>query len=174
MVAAHPYESAAMLVGPIMFDEHKNVQDTHLKLNGAGLKKFINFKVVAVGFYLPQGTPARNSLTNIPKHLEVVYLLNVPKAELDHETERGIESNVNEAEFIKLRSRINQMNSYYQDVRKGDRIGVSYLPDVGTIVSFNGQVQGIVKGADFAQAFFSIWVGDNPVDKLMKRRLLGV
>ncbi len=169
----YPASCPAKTVGPVDFVETKDIKGTQLILNGAGLKKFINFKVVAVALYLPKGEAPQNVLNEIPKHLEVVYLLSIPKAELDRATEHGIQKNVDPLEFKRLKSRIEQMNSYYQDVTNGDRIGVSYLPPTGTIVSFNGRVRGIVKGEDFARAFFSIWIGNNPVDKIMKRKLLG-
>ncbi|MCA9399535.1 MAG: chalcone isomerase family protein, partial [Candidatus Omnitrophica bacterium] len=54
-----------------------------------------------------------------------------------------------------------------------DRIQITYLPEEGVTVFVNGERKGAVEGEDFARAFFSIWLGDHPVDKKMKLVLLG-
>lgn len=167
------YAFAARL-GPVDFSDQQVIEGLLLRLNGAGLKKFINFKVVAVALYLPSDVAVSDPLGDIAKHLEVVYLINIPKQELDRATDVGIKKNVNPYVYRQLKQRIDQMNSYYEDVHYGDRIGVSFIPGVGTRVSFNGQVRGIIKGNDFARAFFAIWIGSNPVDPAIKKKLLGM
>ena len=37
----------------------------------------------------------------------------------------------------------------------------------------NGTPKGLIEGADFAAALFSIWLGPNPIDSKFKQALLG-
>ncbi len=167
--------SDAFQVGGLEFkDSYRHAPvDGELPLRGAGLKRFLSIRVVAVGLYLPEGAEAKEVLDNIPKSLEVIYLQNIPGPELQHATTKGIRLNVSPDEFKKLEKRIEQINSYYPNVQKMDRIRVTYLPGKGTTVEFNGVVKGTVPGEDFGRAFFSIWVGQRPVDPRMKVILLG-
>jgi hypothetical protein len=45
---------------------------------------------------------------------------------------------------------------------------------VGTELALNGRPMGMIEGADFAAAIFSLWLGENPYDKQFKNALLGV
>ena len=40
-------------------------------------------------------------------------------------------------------------------------------------LALNGEVRGLIEGADFGAAVFSIWLGDEPLDPKLKRALLG-
>jgi hypothetical protein len=44
---------------------------------------------------------------------------------------------------------------------------------VGTELALNGVPRGVIQGADFAAAIFSLWLGDQPIDERFKRSLLG-
>lgn len=165
--------SGAFKIGGLEFKDSFQTSTGELPLRGAGLKRFLSIRVVAVGLYLSKEIEPKDVLSDIPKSLEVIYLQNIPAAELQHATTKGIRLNVSDDEFAKLQTRIDQINSYYPSVRKMDRIRVTYLPGQGTTVELNGVVQGVVPGQDFGRAFFAIWVGDKPVDLRMKTILLG-
>jgi hypothetical protein len=71
------------------------------------------------------------------------------------------------------RPEIDRFNEFYEDVEPGDRYELTYLPGVGTELALNGQSRGRVEGAEFASALFSIWLGRQPFDASLKRKLLG-
>ena len=58
-----------------------------------------------------------------------------------------------------IQSRIDAINALYEDVGPGDRYALTYLPGRGTELSRNGVSKGIIEGADFAAAYFKIWLG---------------
>jgi hypothetical protein len=47
------------------------------------------------------------------------------------------------------------------------------VPGAGTELALNGNRLGVVEGADFAAAYFRIWLGDSPVDTRLRDQLLG-
>lgn len=168
-----PSHCFAFKAGPAEFKETYHTKEGDLFIRGAGLKKFVQLKVFAAGLYLPAEARSEEALTDISKRLEVVYLLSIPASELHNATSKGIEVNTSAQEYRNLKQRIEQMNSFYPNVKKGDRIEVTYLKGKGTQVSFNGQYLGTIPGADFSKAFFAIWIGQAPVDQRLKSNLLG-
>ena len=75
-------------------------------------------------------------------------------------------------ELAKLRSRIDLFNAAYRDIKPGDRYALTYQPGKGTELSFNGEPLVTIEGADFAAAYFSIWLGHKPLDDNLKKALL--
>ena len=150
-----------------------NFSNNNMVLLGSALKKFLTFRVVTVDLYIADGSKSEDVLADIPKRLEVNYHVNIPKQELDRATIKGIKQNFSQEQLTALMPQINQINSYYPDVKSGDQIAVTYVPGLGSQVQLNGQVKGVVPTEEFAKAFFSIWVGENPVDKQAKLKLLG-
>ncbi len=142
-------------------------------LLGSAIKKFLTFRVVTVELYIADEYKKEDVLSDIPKRLEVNYHVNIPKQELYRATIKGIKQNFSEEQLKTLMPQIKQINSYYPNVKSGDQIAVTYVPGLGSQVQFNGQIKGVVPGRAFAKAFFSIWVGENPVDKQAKLKLLG-
>ena len=74
--------------------------------------------------------------------------------------------------LAKLRSRIDLINAIYQDVKPGDRYALTYLPGRGTELALNGTPLTVIEGADFAAAYFGIWLGRDSIDDRLKRDLL--
>lgn len=149
------------------------VSNINMVLLGTALKRFLTFRVVTVSLYIADQFSSQDVLSDIPKRLEVNYHVNIPKDELDRATIKGIKQNYSPEQLADLMPQINQINSYYPDVKSGDQITITYIPGVGSEVQLNGQVKGVVPGQEFAKAFFSIWVGDSPVDPAAKLKLLG-
>jgi len=74
----------------------------------------------------------------------------------------------------KIQPQIDYHNSLYEDVRPGDRYSLTYIPGKCTELALNGKTKGIIKGADFASALFSMWLGEYPMNKSFKKQLLGL
>jgi hypothetical protein len=71
-----------------------------------------------------------------------------------------------------LASRLEQLHALYEDVEPGDRYALGYVPGRGTELSRNGAVLGTIEGADFARAYFSIWLGEAPIDDSLREQLM--
>lgn len=173
LVISIPGLAYAFKVGPVEFQETFWNKDSNLFLRGASLKKFVQLKVFAAGLYLASEVPSSEALSDVPKRLEVVYLLSIPGTELQNATTTGIKLNTTPQEFALLKDRLNQINGYYPNVKYGDRIAITYVKGKGTEFRYNDQYKGLIQGADFAKAFFAIWIGQKPVDVRLKQSLLG-
>lgn len=66
---------------------------------------------------------------------------------------------------LRLDVEIRSANQYYS---------LTYIPGKGTALALNGEPKGLIEGADFAAAVFSIWLGPKPMNKSFKKQILGL
>jgi hypothetical protein len=172
MILIIPLSEAAEVNG-IKFDDHYAVGDTVLKIRGAGLLRVMAFaKVYVSALYLPEDCASKMVLSDVPKRLEVEYMRSIEGSDFGRVTNKKISENVDPQTYERLRPRIEYHNSLYQDVRPGDRYSLTYIPGKGTELALNGVPQGVIEGADFAAAVFSIWLGPKPINESLKKDLL--
>lgn len=149
------------------------VEKTVLSLRGTGRLKWKGLiTVYDLGLYLPQDLPSTDVFLDAPKRLEFRYSVSIKAEEFGEAAAPYLAENVPPAELVKLQTRINAINSLYRDVKSGDRYTLTYLPGKGTELALNGTVLGVISGADFAAAYFRIWLGEHPISESMRRSLL--
>ena len=144
-----------------------------LRLHNAALLRYkVLFRGYVVGLYLPEGTEPSAVLEDVPKRMEFSYFWSIPGREFGKAGEKILSRNVNGATMESLRDRLDRIDRAYQDVRPGDRYALTYVPGRGTELSYNGKPLTVIEGADFAAAYFSIWLGEKPIDDGLKNELL--
>ena len=73
-----------------------------------------------------------------------------------------------------INNEINQLSSSFDSaVNSGDYYEFIYLPDKGIHVLKNRELVELIKGFDFKKAFFGIFLSDNPIQKNLKKAMLG-
>jgi hypothetical protein len=166
--------SGAALVEGVRFAPEFKTSDQVLDLTGAGLLRYMGFIKAYVGaLYLPQGVDPKDALTDTAKRLEVEYFHAIDGEDFGPATIEGISQNVDPKTLERLMPKIEYHNSLYVDVRPGDRYALTYIPGRGTELSLNGRSMGVIEGAEFARALFSIWLGPEPISDSLKTALLG-
>jgi hypothetical protein len=169
---------AAALEGQT-FDDHLRMAGTDLQLNGLGLRGVLFIKGYVAGLYLPAKA---SSLPVIaaqagPKRLQLRMLRAASPAEFTDALVGGMRKNASAQELQQLDERIGQLTRAITatgGARVGDVINFDFVPETGTTLTVNGQLQGKpITGADFYLAVLKIFMGDHPVDKKLKLGLLG-
>jgi hypothetical protein len=169
---------AAEIAG-IKLDDRTKLGTSELVLNGAGLRKRLFFKVYVAGLYL---TEKRKSSLGVfalagPKRASVTLLRDLPAQELVDALMNGIRANSSLGEQQTLQGRVDELAANLLSIRwgrKGDVITVDWLPDVGTVVTLNGEVKGkSIPGYDVYLALLRVWLGDYPTSAGLKKALLG-
>src|ERR1035437_8525942 len=96
--------SATKDVSGVKLDETINLAGSNLKLNGAGTRFKVVFKVYVAGLYLTEkaDTPEKVALQSGPKRLSVTMLRDIDSAELGKLLTRGIQDNAGKAAMSKL------------------------------------------------------------------------
>lgn len=154
-------------------DEYRFGQDT-LTLRGTGLVRELFFiKVVAAALYVKDGAPVEQALSDVGKRVEMQSFRIIPADDFVREAEIALAENVPSPTIDVLRPRLDQFHQAYEDLQPDDRYAITYLPNSGTRLEHNGEVKVTIPGADFAAAYFRVWLGDKPIHKKLKGQLLG-
>ena len=165
--------ACALTVEKVTFAESVTIGGTPVPLRNAALLRYLKFiKAYVAALYLPEGVTAEDVLSDVPKRLEINYLVSIKGPDFGKGAEPTLRLNQTPAELAKLRSRIDRINGIYRDVKPGDRYSLTYLPGRGTELALNGTPLTVIEGADFAAAYFGIWLGRESIDDRLKRDLL--
>jgi hypothetical protein len=142
-------------------------------LHGQGLLRVGGlFRVYSAALYLGEGFTADTALSDVPRRLEVVFVRTIRRDIFADLAAKAMSRYVSRDDMEKLRPLLNQMNALYDDAHRGDRMSLTYIPGRGTELSINGEVKGIVPGADFSAAYFGIWLHPRTLSSSLRASLL--
>ena len=174
LVGVTPNVNGAEIEG-VHFENTYETDGIQMKIQGTGLLRYLGFIKAYVGaFYLEEGSSIEDVLSDKPKRLEVEYFHALKGEDFGISTNKVIAKNTDALTLEKIRPQIDYHNSLYEDVQPGDRYSLTYIPGRGTELALNGETKGIIKGADFASALFSMWLGEFPMNEPFKKQLLGL
>lgn len=147
---------------------------TQLELNGMGLRTKIIFKVYVAGLYLEKTSSDGMGISSSEqvKRIELVFKRGVSGEDVAEAIADGFSANA-EGKLEALKDRIARFEAMIPDVKKGDRLVFVYQPGAGISITGNGKPLGNIKGKDFADTLFRVWLGEKPADKSLKKGLLG-
>jgi len=151
-------------------------QDTKLILNGKGTRVVFFMKVYDGSLYLETKNSNANKIINAyePMALRIdvtstMVTADAMKKALNDGLEKSTGNNTGP-----ISKEINQLSSSFDSVvTEGDYYEFIYLPEIGTHVLKNKNLVEIIPGLDFKKAFFGIFLSDNPIQKNLKKALLG-
>jgi len=168
-----PIRAQALTIENVTFADSIAIGEKAVSLRGAALLRWLKLvKVYVAALYLPEQAKPSEVLSDIPKRLEINYLVAIKGADFGPAAEAILARNVSGAELKRLRHRIDRLNAAYRDIKPGDRYALTYQPGKGTELSLNGEPLVTIEGADFAAAYFGIWLGHKPLDGNLKKALL--
>ena len=151
-------------------------QETKLTLNGHGTRIRFFMKVYEGSLYLESTSNNAEEIINddapMSIRMDVISSLVTPDA-MKTALNEGLEKSTgnNTSPIIK---EINQLNSSLNsEVGAGDFYEFIYLPSSGTHVLKNSESIDIIPGIEFKKAFFGIFLSNNPIQKSMKKAMLG-
>ena len=171
---------AALSGTPAFADPHAQfspgitVHGQTLLLRGTG--RLVWMRMITVydaALYLPADFPGKDVLGDVPKRLELRYHISIKGEKFGESAVPFLEKNVAAEELVRLKPRLEQLNRLYRDVKEGDRYALTYAPGRGTTLTLNGNPLGTIDGADFAAAYFTIWLGAKPISDTLRDELIG-
>ena len=153
----------AASVAGVTLEDKITVANQTLQLNGAGLRKKFVVKVYAGALYLPakQSNAATIITTDAPRRMVMHFLYSVTKSQMAEAWSEGLADNTPNAS-PEVKTAFKTLESWMEDVPKGNRIVVTYVPGTGTTVEVNGKSKGTLGGKAVADAILNTWIGPDP------------
>ena len=147
-----------------------------LTLNGAGIRSKFVFDIYIAQLYLEKAAADAKEVISAEGHKRMAMHFLYDKVEKEKLTDgwnEGFTGNNSPEQLKALQERIDQFNAMFTDAKKGEVILLDYIPGSGTKVTLAGVEKGVIPGKDFNDAMLAIWLGDKPVSKDLKAKLLG-
>lgn len=171
--------SHGLEIADVKIPETVQVGSNTLKLNGAGIRSKLFFKVYVAALYLAE---TKNSTKEIleaagAKQINLTMLREMQSDTLAQAFNEGIKRNTDQAEMEKLNDQFQKLDQLFLTVPKlkeGDVISIEWVPEVGTKIALNGKELGKpFANVAFFNALLRIWLGKDPVSEPLKNKLLG-
>lgn len=148
-----------------------------LRLKGTAVRNSAHQSVYVGGLYLQnEAESVADILKSEGAKRFVLYCQNssIEPAALIRALNLGIAANHSESELKALQPMVDQFNQIWQsEIKEGDKVWIDFLPELGTVVTINGQEKGTIAGKAFYDAFLKTWLGEKPINPTMKKQLLG-
>lgn len=172
--------TSPVTIGDITYETTSEVAGTPLKLNGAGLRKIVFFKVYAGGLYVsnPTTDPAALFADDKARRVRLGLLRDVDGADFVEALEEGLNANLTPEGKAAIEKEVATLKTVMQtigDVQEGDLIDFDYVPEKGTVILRNGKpVAEPIPGKALYDAVLAIWLGEKPIDDTLKSGMLGL
>ena len=156
----------------VYFADEITITGNRLDLHGIGTLTWgFWVKVYMVALYKPDTVRLEQLLENVPKRLEFYFFVNMEASDFQNTGFDLMVQNVGEKRAKSLNKELQEFNSFYRDVKAGQRYVFTYIPGQGLEMVLDGEVLGQVKGDEFASAYLSIWLGPEPVSMDLQKGL---
>ena len=151
-------------------------QGSKLNLNGQGTRIIFFMKVYEGSLYLETKNSNAEEIVNMdaPMAIRIDVTSTMVTAEaMKKALSAGLEKSTGNNTAAISKEIIQLSSSFDSDVSSGDYYEFIYLPNLGTHVVKNSELVELIKGMEFKKAFFGIFLSDNPIQKNLKKAMLG-
>ena len=147
-----------------------------LVLNGQGTRVVFFMKVYEGSLYLQTKNSNADEIVknNSPMAIRIDVISDMVTADaMKKALTEGLEKSTNN-NTSPISNEIAQLaSSFNSSVIPGDFYEFIFIPEIGIHVLKNNELVELIPGLDFKKAFFGIFLSDNPIQKNMKKTMLG-
>ena len=151
-------------------------ENSKLILNGYGTRVIFFMKVYVGSLYLETHSADAEKLINdnAPMAIRIDVISEMVTADaMKKALSDGLEKSTNSNTDL-ISNEIAQLTaSFNSTVKAGDFFEFIYIPAIGTNVLKNNKLVELIPGIDFKRAFFGIFLSNNPIQKNLKKAMLG-
>lgn len=166
----------AVEIGGIQMPESLSAESQSLALNGAGVRSKFFMDIYAAGLYLSESSSEASAIIAADKAMALRLhitsgLLTAEK--MENATREGFEKSTG-GNTAPIQATIDEfIAAFSEEIKENDVFDFVYAPATGVNVFKNGELKKNVKGLDFKQALFGIWLSEDSVQEDLKSGLLG-
>lgn len=161
----------------VIFPETYYVENNKLVLNGSGVRKKGPIDLYVAGLYTKTKERDGNKIIEAEEPMAIKIVITsglVTSKRMEKAIREGFSKATGGSTAV-YQDKIDKFsNSLSEDITKGTIYYFVFLPDRNIVrVLKNEQPVTEIKGLDFKKILFKIWLGDDPVDKALKKNMLG-
>lgn len=148
--------------------------DTTLVRVGQGTARYARLiPVYDAALYMERDAQAADILdAGIAKRLDIVYRVSIKAEDMITAAEHILARQHPEDVLARWRRELDALHAAYRDVQSGDRYALVFQPREGLWLEFNGERITRIAAEEFAQLYFGIWLGDEPLSDRLKQDLI--
>ena len=151
-------------------------QESKLVLNGQGTRIIFFMKVYEGSLYLETKSADAEKIIN--ENAAMAIRIDVTSEMVSADAMRkalseGLKKSTNNNTGPILNEMEKLSSSFNSDVSSGDFYKFIYIPEIGIHVLKNDNLVQIIPGFEFKRAFFGIFLSKNPIQKNLKKEMLG-
>ena len=151
-------------------------EGSNLILNGQGTRVVFFMKVYEGSLYLENKNSDSDYIinSNTPMAIRIDVTSEMVTADaMKKALSEGLEKSTNN-NTSHILDEIEQLSSSFNSaVSSGDFYEFIFIPEIGTHVLKNNELVELIPGFDFKKAFFGIFLSNNPIQKNLKKAMLG-
>jgi hypothetical protein len=157
----------------------------NLRPTGVGLREatFMKVDVFTVAHYLDATVPipsgkektAGPALMELDawKQLHIRFCRDIPMEKSLEGFHKAMTNSLGEEGFAALGEDVDRFLKWFEhDVVEDGTYTFTHIPGVGFRVEVGGEVQGVIENLDFARAYWSLYFGETPQSKDLRKQLL--
>lgn len=177
MTIAH---ADTVTVSGIKLEDTAQVGNQNLKLNGAGVRVKVFFKVYVAALYLPELKSTTPDVLALPgaKRVHIVMMRDLSNDDFSQAFMDGLRNNLDISErskLIKPMIAFGQMFSLVGNLKKGDTMNFDWIPGTGVVSQLNGvKIGEAITDPSFYNSVLKIWLGNKPADAALKTKMLNI
>src|SRR5690554_1302395 len=166
----------ALTVSGVDVPETYPAEGQELQLNGAGTRSKCIMDLYVGGLYVPQKVSDGNAVINANEPQAITLHITsgmITSERMTDATMDGFRTTTG-GDLSAIQADVDQFMAVFQEeIREGDVFDLVYVPDEGIRVLKNGDYKDTVGDLEFKKALFGIWLSENPVQKDLKKGMLG-
>jgi len=149
---------------------------TTLRLNGVGVRRKFFMDVYVGGLYLLEINDDPTKIINTVHPMAIsLYITSglITSQKMVDATREGFGKST-QNNVASISSKIEEFIAVFKEpINENDTFNLIYTPSTGLKVFKNSEFKVLIKGLDFKQALFRVWLGDEPADEDLKAGMLG-
>lgn len=164
-----PFGSQAATVGGIQLPKTRG----ELQLQGAGLlRKGMIFKIYVGALYVQDEKHVHDILSNVPKRIDIHYFHHTPKKYMVRAADASLKQNLSEEQYVEFLPEIEKLHNAYLNGKKDSFASLILTPGEGLTYCYDNKPVLTINCDEFANAYFAIWLGEEPSSKTIKKGML--
>jgi hypothetical protein len=166
----------AVEIAGVQLPEKLTAQSESLALNGAGVRSKFFMDIYAAGLYLAEASNEPTKIISADKSMALRLHITsglLSGEKMETATREGFEKSTG-GDTASIKPVIdNFIETFKSGIQENDVFDFVYSPEVGVNVFKNGELKTNIKGLEFKQALFGIWLSEDSVQDDLKSDLLG-